>query len=115
MATEEYLHFVDRNNAAAQALHGGGEGGGCPSGRLVEQVSQDFAFEQVECANPVDHLAHFVGNAEDVIQVCAVELLDREDIFTIEGCVVLVAQGQVRIVIVTDGRICWAFFFSFIK
>ena len=64
-------HLVDRDHAAAQALHRRGEGGRGAGGRLVEQVGQDLALEQVEGAHACDHLVHLVGHAKDILQVVA--------------------------------------------
>ena len=89
-------HLVDRDHAAAQPLHGRGERGRGAGRRLVEQVGQDLALEQVEGAHAAHHLLHLVGHAEDVFQIGAAELLHREDVLAVERCILLVAERQVR-------------------
>jgi len=59
---------------------------------FVEQVGQDLAFEQVKGANVVNHIVHFVRHGENILQVFAAELLDREDILAIPGRGLVVAR-----------------------
>ena len=67
-------HLVDRDDAAAESLHGRVEARSGPGGGLVEEVGEDLSFEQVEAADPRDHLTHLPRHAEDVLQVGAAKL-----------------------------------------
>ncbi|MCK7527691.1 MAG: hypothetical protein MZV64_63820 [Ignavibacteriales bacterium] len=89
--------LVDVDDVAAEPLHGRDERGGRPGRRLVEDRGQDLAFEQVERADPLDHDPHFVGHAEDVLQVGAAELLDRDDVLAVPGRGALVAERQMGV------------------
>ena len=71
------VHLVDRDHAAAQALDRGNKRGRGARGRLVEQVGQHLAFEQVERADALDHRAHLLGHLKNLFEVVAPELVDR--------------------------------------
>ena len=89
------FHLVDRDDRAAQPLHGGGERGRGARGRLIEQVGQDLAFQQVEGADALDHAAHLVRHAEYILQIVATELLDRKNILAIPVGVLVLAERKV--------------------
>ena len=89
------LHLVDRDDRAAEPFHRRGERRRGARGRFVEQVGQDLAFQQVERPDALDHAAHLVRHAEDVLQVFAAELLDGDDVLAIPVGVLVLAEGQV--------------------
>src|SRR3989304_2019689 len=61
--------------------------------RSIAAVNDDDV--RVESPNTLDHAAHLVRHAEDVLQVVAPELFDGNNILAVPGRSALVTKGQI--------------------
>src|SRR5512132_3058997 len=99
------FHFVDWDDRTTEPLPRRGEGRRGTGLWLIEQVRQNLAFQQIKGPDALDHAAHLVRHTEDVLEVAAPELFDRNDVLAIPVSNFVFAKRQV------GGRgICWHFY-----
>jgi hypothetical protein len=91
------LHVVDRNHLAAEPKHRRHEAGAGARARLIEEVGQNFALEQIGAAKALHQHPHLIRYVEDVIQLRAVKLADADNILPIKAIIRAIGSHAVHL------------------